>query len=78
MTLLSLRDLYITRSQCEYHTGTAYAIPLRRLTSFCLLATSFSDVAMTSSNRFFSFCANAMYVERIFDPYNVSMGLLVL
>lgn len=43
-------------------------MPFSRATSFSRTVTSRVNDAMESSNLFFSLRANAMYVDRIFEP----------
>ncbi len=45
--------------------------PLSRATSFSRVVISCSVWVISCSRRFFSFCANATYVERILEPCNI-------
>ena len=50
-------------------------IPLRRSTSFSLAFISSASDRLCASRRAFSFCAKAMYVERILEPYRLTISL---
>ncbi len=59
-------DVGVWAQQMDVTTGA----PFRRATSFSRVEISCADASISSSRRFFSFCAKAIYVERILEPYN--------